>query len=328
MPAQAYYEAPLPEEFSGTIKVTVKRWLSTGSGLFRTSFLISPDSDILAGSTLDFQKMESALNLLSVEVQPLKGFSVEGEYGDNRFTGGKGFDHDWLHAPDETIIFNDEVTWISPSHKDFSLSRSELAGTTKLYSFDAYLRVYNSSKRKSLTNDSDLEHNVDLFAGYGWYEDNIGMSNGNQLLATNFIITTPPIGPFSGLDSTYRMRWRGARAGLRERTRLSRIFTIEAKFSFSPFMVYEGEGYWNLRPDLANPSFAHFAKGSAAEFSAALEWTPLKRLLVNAGYMGSFYNAKDGVDRTFASNGTQSEITLENAKTSRKGWFLSLSFKY
>lgn len=328
LPARAYYEAPLPEESFGIIKVTVKRWYSTGSGLFKTSFLMFPDEDILAGSTLDFRELDAALNLLSVEVRLPGGFSIEGEYGDNRFSGGTGFDHDWLHAPHYIIYFDDEVTWTEPRHQDFSLSRSNLAGTTKLYSVNSYLRVYTSSRRKLLTRDSDPEHNLDFYAGYGRYEDDIGISDGNQLLATDLVILTPPVGPFSGLNSTYRMRWRGARAGLRERTMLSKIFTMEAKFGFSPFIVYEGEGYWNLRGDLANPSFIHFAKGSVAEFSAAMEWTPLKRLQVFAGYMGVFYAAKDGVARTFASDGRQSEITLENAKTSRKGWFFSLSLKY
>ena len=328
LPARAYYKAPLPEESFGIIKVTVKRWYSTGSGLFRTSFLMSPDADILEGSTLDFRKMDAALNLLSVEVQPLKGFSIEGEYGDNRFSGGTGFDHDWLHAPHYIICFDNGVTWTEPSHRDFSLSRSKLAGTTKLSSVNAYLRVYTSSRRKLLTPDSDPEHNVDFYAGYGWYEDDIRISDGNQLLAADLVILTPPEGPFPGLNSTYRMRWRGARVGLRERTRLSKIFTMEGKFGFSPFMAYSGEGYWNLRDDFANPSFVHFAKGSVAEFSASMEWIPLKRLQVFAGYMGVFYNAKDGVDRTFFSDGTQSEITLENAKSSRKGWFFSLSLKY
>ena len=336
LPAGAYYDPPLPKKPSASVKVKIKRWYSGGSGLFMTSFptpasmWIPPDAEILAGSTLDFRKMNTVLNVLSLEAQPVKNFSVEAEYGDNRFSGGNALDHDWLHAPGHSIVFNEDVTWTEPDHKDFSLSRSDLSGSTRLCAVNVYARVYSSSKRELFKRSADPEHNLDLYAGYGWYQDNIRISNGYQLLASDFVpgVTTPPVGPFSGLDSIYKMSWSGFRAGFRERSRLSRTFAAEAKFAISPFITYEGVGYWNLRPDLASPAFKHSAKGSVTEFSISAEWVPLRRLLVNAGYMGMFYKANGGVDRTFAADGTQADADLESVKTTRTGWFFSLAFKY
>ena len=334
-PARAYYyePPPLPQPFS-IFKFKVTHWQTTGSDYFRTSFYLPPESwvppdpDVQAGSTLDFQGLDSAIEVLSAEARLFRGFSVEAEYGSSSFSGGTAYDHDWLHAPWHILYFYTGPVWVDPIHRDFSLSRSRLAGSTELYSFNAYLRVYNSSRQRFMR-DSDYEHNIDLYAGYSWYGDSIRISEGNQLQSVDvFGGGTQPLGPFSGLHSTYKLHWQGVRFGFREQTKFTDALTMEGKLAYSPNMEYLGEGYWNLRSEFFNPSFRHTAKGTIMEFSASLEWKLTASLLLNAGYRGTFYAANDGVDRTFFSDGTQSGIKLEKVRNSRTGWLLGLALKY
>ncbi len=155
-PARAYYyePPPLPQPFS-IFKFKVTHWQTTGSDYFRTSFYLPPESwvppdpDVQAGSTLDFQGLDSAIEVLSAEARLFRGFSVEAEYGSSSFSGGTAYDHDWLHAPWHILYFYTGPVWVDPIHRDFSLSRSRLAGSTELYSFNAYLRVYNSSRQRT-----------------------------------------------------------------------------------------------------------------------------------------------------------------------------------
>ena len=332
-PAYGYYDSALQEKPFKIIKTKIRRWQTSGSALFQISFLtpsswwIPPADNILAGSTLNYKKMNTALNLFSVEVSILKGFSVEFEYGDNKFSKGKCFDHDWLHAPDNILYLLNGVVWTQPSHKDFSESVSEIEGTTKLSSINMYFNIYKNSLKESMY-EHHIRHTVDLYLGYGWHEEKIRMFNGYQTISTDVFLPTPPAGPFSGLNSTYKMNWRGMRAGFREQSQFSEVLSMNGKFAIGPFMVYNGEGYWNLRSDFANPSFVHSSKGVLFELSANLEWNFWKAISCNIGYMSWLYSAKSGVDRTFFSDGTQAKTKLEKVKTTHRGWLFALSWKY
>ncbi len=332
-PAYGYYNSTIQEKPFKIIKTKVRRWYTSGSALFQISFLtpssmwIPPTDNILAGSTLNYKEINTVLNLFSMEVSVLKGFSVEFEYGDNKFSNGKCFDHDWLHATNNILYLYNDAVWIQPSHKDFSESVSEIDGTTKLSSINMYFSIYKNSLKRSMY-EYNINHTVDLYLGYSWYEENIRMFNGYQTLSTDVFLPTPPVGPFSGLNSTYKMNWRGLRVGFREQSQFSEVLSMNGKFAFGPFMIYNGEGYWNLRSDFANPSFAHSSRGILFELSANLEWKFWKSVCCGIGYMHWLYSAKSGVDRTFFSDGTQSETKLEKVKTSHRGWLFSLSWKY
>ena len=332
-PAYGYYDDTSQEKPFKIIKTKIRRWYTSGSALFQISFLtpsswwIPPADNILSGSTLDYQKMNTVLNLFSAEVSILKGFSVEFEYGDNKFSNGKCFDHDWIHAPHNILYLLNDAVWVQPNYRDFSESVSEIDGTTKLSSINMYFRIYKNSLKKSMY-EYNIRHTVDLYLGYGWHEEKIRMFNGYQTLSPNVFLPTPPVGPFLGLNSTYKMNWRGLRIGFREQSQFSKVLSMNGKFAIGPFMIYNGEGYWNLRSDFANPGFIHSSKGVLFELSADLEWNFWKEFQCNIGYMSQFYSAKSGVDRTFFSDGTQVETKLEKVKTTHKGLLLSLSWKY
>ena len=97
--ARYYYsweEKPKKDFF---IKTKVRRWQAATSGQTRSSqvtptYWWSPPADnISIGNTNDFKVMDAPLYLYSVEIQPARGFSLEFETGDNRFSGGKYFEH-------------------------------------------------------------------------------------------------------------------------------------------------------------------------------------------------------------------------------------------
>lgn len=330
---QGYYDKPLREETS-ILKTRVRHWFASSSTIFRTSFFTpayfwTPPTDrIKGGSTLDFKGMETAMDLFSAELRPLPWFSVELEGGDNRFTNGKSFDHDWLHCTDCTITFlYDGTVWNRPDHRDFSESRARTSGSSRLYSVNAYFRIYRNSP-KSIIEGYEMQHSLDVYAGYSRQEDNIRITDGVQILATDFFIPTPPVGPFSGLNSTFNTEWWGWRFGFREQARLSKKVSLEGKFAFGPSLAYKGEGTWNLRPDFAKPSFRQTAIARVIEVSASAEWNFWKAFKLEGGYLGWFHNATNGLSRTFFSDGTQSEIKLEKAGNSHSGLFAALSWKY
>jgi hypothetical protein len=287
----------------------------------------SRSASVYAGTTLVFRDMDTSLNLISVEIQPLSGLSVEFEGGDNRFSGGTFSETAWLDAPRNTLHLLNSVIWVSPEHQEYAETRADLDGSTRLYSLNAYFRIYKSPPRV-FGREAEPAHRLDLSAGYNWYRDDIRIFNGDNTLSTSFFIPTPPRGAFPNLDSTYKMTWSGWRVGVREQARIYGTFSMEGKFYFGPVMSYRGEGWWNLRTDLSNPGYSETATGHMVEFSASAAWKFLKDLQLEGGYLGWLYNAVSGSRRVLYANGTGSTVKLDAIKTARKGWYLGLAWKY
>ncbi|MBU2573046.1 MAG: hypothetical protein KKH28_03085 [Elusimicrobia bacterium] len=331
--ARGYYQNPQDEAF--IIKTEVRDWYTYGSIKYRIATQISPPGakKVLLGDTLDYRNMDSALPLFSAEVRPLKGVAVDFQIGDSRFSNGKVYIHNWLDGPRSVLIFYNETVWTSPDYRDYAKTRAKINGTTRLYSADAYFRVYKTAAR-ALRDKYDLQHTLELFTGYSWYEDRIRITDGYTLLSVDIfdpdIFGPPPsIGPIAGLNSVYNMTWQGWRAGFREQTRLSSIWTINAKFAFGPTMSYRGQGFWNLGAYYSDSfSFRHTVTGQVLELSAFAEWSFWKRFQLKAGYLGWFYRITSGTQKTYYANGTQSEAQIMDLNAARKGFFLALSWKF
>ncbi len=326
------YELP-----SNPIKFEFKRWYSSGHGKFIISFPLFegiPKSVIATGSTLDYQKLDTMLNIVSVEIKPFKRLSFEVEYGDNSFSGGTGIDHDWIHAPNYIIIIGENV-YYRPDHEDFCQSKSTLSGSTKLLTANAYIRTYSSPVSSFFTDDILFYQSLDFFVGFGWYDDKIRARNGVQTISHSGVTTTP-LGPFDGLNSTYHFHWEGMKFGLRETMQFPNRLLVEAKFAYSPLMQCTGKGYWNLRAGCdypscfrsEYPSFIQTATGHLIEASLSLMYNPYKTITAELGYMGSFYSSRKGTDTTFFSDGSVGKCDLDRITISRKGFFIDLSARF
>ncbi|MBI5244307.1 MAG: hypothetical protein HY922_11625 [Elusimicrobia bacterium] len=310
----------------GTLKPGYKRWFSTGRDMFRISMPTSVDG-ISMGSTLDYQKMNTAMDIFSAEVRPLRYLSFEFQYGKNSFNSGQGYDHDWIHAPGFVITSPSGYVYNEPDHEDWSESVSVLSGSTRLMMVNGYLRVlcYRSKE-----DEETITQSLDLSLGYIWYDDKIRMREGTQTerpdAYMNWLYGLPPIGPFDGLDSSYDVHWDGLRFGLRETSEFTPTLHAEGVLGWAPFARYEGIGIWNLRTDFRHdPSFRHDARGRMLDFSVSLVYKPIKYASLQLGYMGCWANAHSGTDTTFFANGAEGQTSLEQVKSQRFGFFGGLS---
>lgn len=274
-----------------------------------------------------FQSYDAPLYLYSAEIQPLRGFSFEFETGDNRFSGGKYYEHDWLHATNKTLYLLNGVTWDSPQHRDYAKKTAETSGTARQYSAAAYLNIY---KTDGLAQDEiyELAHSLDFFAGYSWHETKIRLFNGYKIMSTDFFLPTAPVGPMTGLDSRATMRWHGLRLGFREQANLGKNFFAEGKFAFGPYMKYKGTNYWNLDTTLQNPGIRSSATGNLVEFSLSASYKFWRQFKLEGGWVAWSYKAASGKQTYYYTNSSTWEGKLNKVKATRKGVFFGLSWKY
>ncbi|OGS03654.1 MAG: hypothetical protein A3I76_05320 [Elusimicrobia bacterium RIFCSPLOWO2_02_FULL_61_11] len=331
--ARYYYSWEKKPPKSFFIKTRVRRWQTRTSGQVRASIvtpadLWSPPTDnISMGNTNDFKVMDAPLYLLSAEVQPVRGFSLEFETGDNKFSGGKYFEHDWLHATNKTLYLYSGAVWESPQHRDYAKSRAETGGTARQYSLSAYLNVY---KTDPLAQDEEYEvaHSLDFFAGYSWYGTKVRLFNGYTIMSTDVFLPTPPVGPTVGLNSRATMIWSGWRAGFREQATLGKNFFAEGKLAFGPLMKYKGSNYWNLDTALQNPGIRSSATGTLVEFSLSASYRFWKYFEFEGGWMAWSYKAASGKQTYYYTDGSTWEGKLNKVSATRKGAFFGLSWKY
>jgi hypothetical protein len=334
-PAEArhYYSWERKPQKTYQIKARVRRWQTataaqTRSWMFTPAAWWSPpSSNISIGSTYDFKVMDAPLYLFSLETQPVRGLSLGFETGDNKFSGGKYFEHDWLHANNQTLYLLNGVTWDSPQHRDYAKKRMETSGSARQYSAAAYVNIYKADG-SSQDGFFELAHTLDIFLGYTYYETKVRLFNGNKIMSTDFFLPTAAVGPMAGLDSRARMAWYGWTGGFREQADLGKDFHAEARFAFGPTMKYRGENYWNLDTALANPGIRSAATGHLTEFDFSVSYKFWKNLEADAGWMVSAYNAASGSETYYYTDGTTWEGKLNRVKATRKGLFFGLSWKY
>lgn len=334
-PAAARYYYSWEEKPKKTffIKTKVRRWQAATSGQTRSSLVTptywwSPPADnISIGNTNDFKVMDAPLYLYSVEIQPVRGFTLEFETGDNRFSGGKYFEHDWLHATNKTVYLLNGVTWDSPQHRDYAKKTAETSGTARQYSAAAYLNVYETD---GLAQDEEYEiaHSMDFFVGYSWYETKVRIFNGYKIMSTDFFLPTAPVGPMTDLDSRASMLWQGWRLGFREQANLGKNFFAEGKLAFGPYLKYKGSNYWNLDTNLKNPGIRSTATGNLVEFSLSASYRFWRHFEFEGGWMAWSYKAASGDETFYYTDGSTWQGKLNKVKATRKGTFFGLSWKY
>ncbi len=135
--------------------------------------------------------------------------------------------------------------------------------------------------------------------GVSLHKQNVRMTNGFQTLSR----IGQPLGPFTGLNSTYQTRWLGPWAGIDLTFKRTERLTISVGFSFH-LAAYYAEADWNLRTDFAHPkSYEHLATGLGFIIFAGLDiaLTGNWSIILNLNYqrLGTW----GGLDRTFLASG-------------------------
>lgn len=173
-------------------------------------------------------------------------------------------------------------------------------------------------------------------AGYAFHTQQFNDSHGNLVVsdeerARKLIpgYNAPPLGNFSGLDSTYEGTWFGPWGGLATELIFSERFSLQAAAEYH-YVDYEGTGNWNLRTDFQHPkSFTHKSGGEGLLASAVARYllTPDWIIRLSAQYQA--WQANDKGKGTFNfSDGTVVESPFNEVKWQSYGLNLGVEYVF
>ncbi|MFT5115307.1 MAG: hypothetical protein ACI8P9_004651 [Parasphingorhabdus sp.] len=130
---------------------------------------------------------------------------------------------------------------------------------------------------------------------------------------------------FGGLNSTYDTEWESAFLGL-QLDHMHGRWHVFGRYEYHDF-TYKAKANWNLRSDFAHPvSFIHDSDGSGplyavgARRSITADWD----LFMNYSWWN--WDADNGSDTTFFSDGTSSRTRLKTAVSDGNTFFLGVSY--
>ena len=199
---------------------------------------------------------------------------------------------------------------------------SDYAGNNRTFEFS---RSNNSADDGSTADVSiGFGYNLSFFTdviglspliGLSYHEQNLTLTEGVQTVS-NFGWPTP-LGPFSGLDSSYDASWWGPWIGLESNVR---IYKTDGTSLAHEFLIgieyhrvvdYYAAATWNLRADLAQPkSFEHDADGSGIVYWARWNYffSPQWGLSLSGKYQE--WETDPGKVRIFGAFGGEAETPL------------------
>ena len=275
-----------------------------------TSWEISfRDQNGRSRSVLDFKRMTGGIPVVFLDIHhPDSYASLSFQYGKGRGSNGEGTDSDYL------------------SRRLEFRSRFDVSGETSFWTADVQTAFSFTSKPRLV---------LKPFLGWQHYEENLSLANGRWTVIEGREDHTPII----GLDSHYDFTWDALRVGIRgdldlANTRQPGIspLKLKAHLALFPYMLYSGQGVWNLRDDLKqDPSFSH--KGDNFGFlgmdgAISLVSQPLKFLEIEGGVRLSYFYVQDGTDTTFFSNNAVGKADLDQAETLQVGLFIKLTGRF
>ena len=310
------------------LKLSVQPWLTQANSHYRTSWTGDVPAPYIPGTggvTANFRHTDSLLWVFSAEAQLSSKFSLGAEYAANRLDGGSVDNHSWFNNPDGSVTILDSGTvWENPNYRDYSVQSADLSGNTRMMSATLYYRL---NEHAMDTMEGKIYGKLDIFAGYGIYQDTMRMTNGYQVFAdTSAVPSLDPAGTLIAMDQNYNTRWEGFQTGFRETITIAREWGITGKFAWWPGVKYHGEMTYN------NPAFLHFthdADGYQMDYSLAVNYAPYKNSYFSLGFRGLQYVSRSGKVIYYNSDGSINLIAqLDEASATRQGWFAAAVFKY
>lgn len=236
-------------------------------------------------------------------------FSVGGEY-----TGSQGWFENVmllgkLHFGAAYDGRNQDSDWIN-NDRNGEFSRSNNDADADLRGFSAGLGYRIGMEDR----DRNIGFSLTPVLGYTYEAQDFSMGPGTQTLSDGVLQTVPVGTQLTGLDSSYEAEWDGPYAEIQAKLKLFGRHELRASGSYF-YADYQGTGHWNLRADLADPSFEHFSDGAGRRFGVGYSFwiTPKWELRLDAQY--ETWKAGQGGSITYFSNGTASgAATFNNAK--------------
>jgi len=170
------------------------------------------------------------------------------------------------------------------------------------------------------------EFKITPLFGVSEHSQNLRMTSGVQTFATPGI--TPPIGPFSGLNSTYQSKWSGGWLGM------DVLFKPAGNFSLTSSLEYHMTNYrakadWNLRQDFAHPvSYIHKANGNGIVFKAGLNIILDKHWNMGLMHIWQDWWTYNGIDQVYFSSGNTDSTRLNGVNWESQAINFFLSYKF
>lgn len=147
----------------------------------------------------------------------------------------------------------------------------------------------------------------------------LGLSRHEQRLRiTNGFQALPPLGPFPGLDSTYRTKWDGPWLGIElasdSASGAGGFLRLEHHWA-----DYNATANWNLRDDFQHPrSFEHEADGKGFVASLGFSRSIRKGWSTRVSFDYQRWRSDPGIDRVYFANGAVAVTRLNEVRwTSR-----------
>lgn len=161
----------------------------------------------------------------------------------------------------------------------------------------------------------DRRYSFAPLLGFSFYAQNLTLRDGYQTVSDAVLFPeTLPLGPFTGLDSTYSATWFGPWLGLDVAAVPVPAWTFSAGMELHQFS-YRAEANWNLRSDLAHPkSFEHIGNGYGLIYRIGSGYALTARLELILSAELRRFAVRDGADRVFLADGSQGATRLNEVK--------------
>ncbi len=193
-----------------------------------------------------------------------------------------------------------------------------------------FSRSNNSADKGSVIDAS-------IHAGYQWSAQQniylipkVGFSYHSQFFnMTDGFQTIPARGAFSGLDSNYDATWMGPWVGIESQFKINQKFKMGLNFEYH-YAFYNATANWNLRADFAHPeSFTHEAEGYGLVGNINGQYQVSNDLLLTLSMKYQDWQAdRNGVDKTFFSNGTSLETGFNGVNWKSFGANIGLAYQF
>ncbi len=284
--------------------------------------------------TSENARLKGIMPVLEAEVAPLSWLALVGEYGvaadANPGTGVST----WVDATKADILTNNGTgaVWNDPGHAEYlHQSFGGTSAKTTWQSASVALRIVDS--HGGTQGRMEYDHSIDLLLGAHRFRDEFTMTNGLVDLNSGQVAGLPAAGTYTdGPLYTKTLTWRGPHAGIQAETSLPEGFRLDAQVLYSPLMEYRGTIYDALNGgngvDRAqSPNIQEWAHGTAVHFrvGAGWHWGPVS---VDGGFMRLYFYSRTGRRRTYAADGSSSDVQLDHAVTERSGMYAGASFRY
>ncbi len=265
--------------------ITLGAWHADGSQLWRTSFPLNQTGGINPGSNNGASQLyypQSGNYLTAVyenQISPIKKFQIEAGLMGN-IHHANGSDSDWDYSQSQNL-------W--------------------------YYGEFNTGGHSSYVNIDWKEKtgaNTEFFYGYTYRNNYFRMTDG--LYSIEAYGATADSLP--ALDSTYRMVYQGPHVGITAHSPLTAKLSLVGSLSYSPLILAQGNGWWNLR-DL---SFAHSGSAQMLDTSIGLRYAVVpNKATITLGYRYQWFSLFRGWESI------SPDISWEKATNIQRGFYIA-----